>query len=105
MKEWFAQYWAGVACGALVTIIVTLWKRLVAMRNGMKALLWFNIIQAYNECRRNGWCPIYMLEATSEMLKQYKLFNGNHGIERYFEEMKSMPSEPKKTRQKTTTKE
>lgn len=95
MKEWFMQYWAGIACGALITIIGTLWNRLIAMRNGMKALLWFNIIQAYNECLRLEYCPIYMLDAVAEMLKQYEVFRGNHGVGRYFEEMKRMPSEPR----------
>ncbi|HRX58624.1 MAG TPA: hypothetical protein P5075_07605 [Eubacteriales bacterium] len=95
MKEWFVKYWAEAACAALLAAFTAMWKRSQATRSGMRALLRYEIIQAYGECDRQGYCPVLVLDSVSDMLTQYEALKGNHGVRALFEKMCDMPSEPK----------
>lgn len=99
MKEWFLKYWAEVACGALVTVVVTLYRRSMAMRSGVRALLRDRIIQSYNFWMSKGYCPIYARDSICDMFEQYKALKGNHGVSDLIEKLLALPTEkPKRTK-------
>lgn len=101
MKEWFIKYWAEVACGALVTVVITLYKRSMAMRTGVRALLRHEIIKSYNFHNAAGYCPILERDSICEMFEQYKALKGNHGVEDLMKKLLELPTDkPQKKRSK-----
>lgn len=101
MKDWFLKYWAEVACGALVLAVTTMYKRNMAMRNGMRAMLRYEIIKGCTYWIRMGYCPQFERDAICDMFEQYTVLKGNHGVCVQVDEMLKLPTEkPKRTRNK-----
>lgn len=93
MKDWFMKYWAEVACGALISYIITMGRQFMAWRNGMRAMLRYEIIQACNYWIKLGYCPQYDRDAICDMFKQYEILKGNHGVGTKVDQLLELPVE------------
>lgn len=101
MKDWFLKYWAEVACGALVVAVTTMYKRSVAMRNGMRAMLRYEIVKGCNYWIKEGYCPQFERDAICDMFEQYTVLRGNHGVGAQVKNLLELPTEkPTKRRSK-----
>ncbi len=99
MKDWFIKYWAEVACGALFTSMLAMYKRFMALKSGVRALLRDRIIQSYNYWMGQKYCPIYARDSICDMFEQYTALKGNHGVSDLMEKLLALPTEkPTRTR-------
>lgn len=102
MKDWFAKYWAEVACGALVTGLTVIYRRFNALKSGVRALLRDRIIQSYNYWMEKKYCPIFARDTICDMFEQYKALKGNHGVSDLMDKLLALPTEkPIPKRRKT----
>ena len=93
MKDWFLKYWAEVVCGALVVAVTTMYKRSVAMRNGMRAMLRYEIVKGCNYWIKAGYCPQFERDAICDMFDQYTILKGNHGVGAQVKVLLELPTE------------
>lgn len=104
MTEWVAKYWLQVLFGAFVSMATFVTKKKIkeldikikeqeAIKSGVQALLRDRIIQAYNYCWDQGYCPIHMRDNVHNLHEQYHLLGGNGTVKDLVKKIENLPVE------------
>lgn len=83
-------------CGALVTAILTLFKRQKAVETGVQCLLRAEIIRSHEKYTERRSIPIYAKEALARAYNSYHQLGGNDVATELYEEIINLPTEHKK---------
>lgn len=90
--EFMMEYWLQFMLGALTSGFIVLAGMVLALFNGVRALLRDRIIQTYNYYLNKGCCPIYALENVERMYQAYHTLHGNGTVTKLVEELKKLPT-------------
>lgn len=87
------EYGLELILGGLTSGFVLLAGMVLALFNGVRALLRDRIIQAYNYYLSKGCCPIYALENVERMYQAYHTLHGNGTVTKLVERLKQLPTD------------
>lgn len=76
--------------------VTYLYGQMLAIRNGLKALLRADLIRLYNKYHDDlGYCPVYVKEALEKEYKEYHAMKGNGVGTQMYEALMELPTEAK----------
>ena len=93
MIEFIVEYWLGIVFGLFVAGIGFAYKKLIAIKGGIVAILRDRIIQVYNCYIEEGYLPIYVKDNVEEMYQQYHFLGGNGMVTGLVEKLRELPTE------------
>ena len=91
--EYIIQNWPAWICTAIVPVMSYVFAKVLAIKEGLRALLRDRIIQAYNHYTDKGYYPIYARENVEDMYKQYHSLGGNGTVTDLVSKLKELPTE------------
>ena len=95
MIEFITENWKllSLIAGALGYM----YKQILAMRKGIRAMLRADIIRLYNKYHDElGYCPIYVKQALEDEYQQYHSLKGNGVGTKLYEDLMALPTEPRR---------
>lgn len=95
MKEFIIEYWLQLILSALTSGLIVLAGIMLALFNGVRALLRDRIIQVYNHQMEKDCCPIYVLENVERMYTAYHSLGGNGTVTELVERLRQLSTECK----------
>ncbi|MBR3762180.1 MAG: hypothetical protein IKK59_05500 [Lachnospiraceae bacterium] len=79
----------------LVTALGYMYRQIIAMRKGVRALLRADLIRLYNKYHDElGYCPIYVKQSLEEEYQHYHTLKGNGVGTNLYKELMALPTEP-----------
>ena len=93
ISEYIIKNWPEWVCAVVVPSITYLYIKIVAVREGMRALLRDRIYQTYNHYIEKGYYPIYARENVEDMYRQYRALGGNGTVTSLIEKLDELPTE------------
>ena len=72
-----------------------LFRQIMAVKKGTRALLRADLIRLYNKYHDElGYCPIYVKQSLEDEYKQYHTLKGNGVGTKLYEALMDLPTEP-----------
>lgn len=91
MLDFIIKYWLEILFTVVTSGFVYIFKQYVSLKNGMRILLWNEIVRIYETYTNLGYCPSYMKENVNKMYECYHTFKGNGMATSMIEEIYKLP--------------
>lgn len=89
----FVAWLVPFICGGAVTLAVTMFVKMRAIREGLQCLLRAEIIRQYEKWIDRGICPVYAKEALTRAYKAYHSLGGNDVASELYSQVMELPTE------------
>lgn len=98
MIEFIIENWKLLS--VIAGVLGYMYKQILAMRKGIRAMLRADIIRLYNKYHDElGYCPIYVKQALEDEYQQYHSLKGNGVGTKLYEDLMALPTEPQKQKE------
>ena len=93
--EWILQYWMQMVLVCVTSTLLLEYKKMLAIKLGVQALLRDRIYQAHDHYMQRGFLPIYARENIELLFVPYEALNGNGTAKTLVKEVLDLPTELK----------
>lgn len=92
--EKIAAWAIPLICATLLGMLISLWKIVFAIKNGVQCMLRAEILRDHKEYVAKGFCPLYAKEALVKTYHAYHALGGNDIATQKFNEIMELPDYP-----------
>ena len=98
MLECIKENWQIIT--TLVTALAYMYRRIVATRKGVRALLRADLIRLYNKYHDDlGYCSVYVKQSLEDEYQQYHALKGNGVGTNLYNALMALPTEPQEKKE------